>query len=209
MIYTKQLLITKWLVLYFTSLSNSILSQYLPPDILELFKIHLGYIKLPDKYYLKIMLQSNLYLETNLFHELNLYTISINTETKLIENNIIDTIKSISGKWGKNMLSNYYKNRIDPKLRLLSCKDSKLVTIHNSDINSKFNTDTIDKLVIYYHIYDSNYKLYSIISNKLNQKSQKYIYPDGIYNIYLNKNNTTLNMDLIYLTMPNGFIKLF
>lgn len=209
MIYTKHLLITKWLVLYFTSLSNSILSQYLPPDILELFKIHLGYIKLPDKYYLKIMLQSNLYLETNLFHELNLYTISINTETKLIENNIIDTIKSISGKWGKNMLSNYYKNRIDPKLRLLSCKDSKLVTIHNSDINSKFNTDTIDKLVIYYHIYDSNYKLYSIISNKLNQKSQKYIYPDGIYNIYLNKNNTTLNMDLIYLTMPNGFIKLF
>ena len=59
--YIKHCQIKKWLVLYFTSKNNdSLVSKYLDMDILEHFNQQFRLIQLPNKYYIKIILNSNL-----------------------------------------------------------------------------------------------------------------------------------------------------
>lgn len=214
--YIKHCQIKKWLVLYFTSKNNdSLVSKYLDMDILEHFNQQLRLIQLPNKYYIKIILNSN--LETLLHEELDYFTLFINfndsTEPTIKQNDryINKQLDTIFGKCGENMRSNYKINRSNNKLDILvPSHKNDLLSIRDYNKNTKLNSKLINNMELIYRFYDENNKPFLLLTYKLNSKSDKFIKPDGIYQFeYTTEvSYTKIDMKLIYLTIPHK-IKLY
>ena len=214
--YIKHCQIKKWLVLYFTSKNNdSLISKYLDMDILEHFNQQLRLIQLPNKYYIKIILNSN--LETLLHEELDYFTLFINfndsTEPTIKQNDryINKQLDTIFGKCGENMRSNYKINRSNNKLDILvPSHKNDLLSIRDYNKNTKLNSKLINNMELIYRFYDENNKPFLLLTYKLNSKSDKFIKPDGIYQFeYTTEvSYTKIDMKLIYLTIPHK-IKLY
>ena len=214
--YIKHCQIKKWLVLYFTSKNNdSLVSKYLDMDILEHFNQQLRLIQLPNKYYIKIILNSN--LETLLHEELDYFTLFINfndsTEPTIKQNDryINKQLDTIFGKCGENMRSNYKINRSNNKLDILvPSHKNDLLSIRDYNKNTKLNSKLINNMELIYRFYDENNQPFLLLTYKLNSKSDKFIKPDGIYQFeYTTEvSYTKIDMKLIYLTIPHK-IKLY
>lgn len=214
--YIKHCQIKKWLVLYFTSKNNdSLISKYLDMDILEHFNQQLRLIQLPNKYYIKIILNSN--LETLLHEELDYFTLFINfndsTEPTIKQNDryINKQLDTIFGKCGENMRSNYKINRSNNKLDILvPSHKNDLLSIRDYNKNTKLNSKLINNMELIYRFYDENNQPFLLLTYKLNSKSDKFIKPDGIYQFeYTTEvSYTKIDMKLIYLTIPHK-IKLY
>ena len=214
--YIKHCQIKKWLVLYFTSKNNdSLISKYLDMDILEHFNQQLRLIQLPNKYYIKIILNSN--LETLLHEELDYFTLFINfndiNEPTIKQNDryINKQLDTIFGKCGENMRSNYKINRSNNKLDILvPSHKNDLLSIRDYNKNTKLNSKLINNMELIYRFYDENNQPFLLLTYKLNSKSDKFIKPDGIYQFeYTTElSYTKIDMKLIYLTIPHK-IKLY
>lgn len=214
--YIKHCQIKKWLVLYFTSKNNdSLISKYLDMDILEHFNQQLRLIQLPNKYYIKIILNSN--LETLLHEELDYFTLFINfndiNEPTIKQNDryINKQLDTIFGKCGENMRSNYKINRSNNKLNILvPSHKNELLSIRDYNKNTKLNSKLINNMELIYRFYDENNQPFLLLTYKLNSKSDKFIKPDGIYQFeYTTElSYTKIDMKLIYLTIPHK-IKLY
>lgn len=214
--YIKHCQIKKWLVLYFTSKNNdSLVSKYLDMDILEHFNQQFRLIQLPNKYYIKIILNSN--LETLLHEELDYFTLFINfndiNEPTIKQNDryINKQLDTIFGKCGENMRSNYKINRSNNKLNILvPSHKNELLSIRDYNKNTKLNSKLINNMELIYRFYDENNLPFLLLTYKLNSKSDKFIKPDGIYQFeYTTElSYTKIDMKLIYLTIPHK-IKLY
>ena len=214
--YIKHCQIKKWLVLYFTSKNNdSLVSKYLDMDILEHFNQQFRLIQLPNKYYIKIILNSN--LETLLHEELDYFTLFINfndiNEPTIKQNDryINKQLDTIFGKCGENMRSNYKINRSSNKLNILvPSHKNELLSIRDYNKNTKLNSKLINNMELIYRFYDENNLPFLLLTYKLNSKSDKFIKPDGIYQFeYTTElSYTKIDMKLIYLTIPHK-IKLY
>ena len=214
--YIKHCQIKKWLVLYFTSKNNdSLISKYLNMDILEHFNQQLRLIQLPNKYYIKIIINSN--LESLLHEELDYYTLFIhfNDTNELTINQedryISKQLHTISGKCGTNMISNYKMNRSNNKLEILvPSHKNYLLSIRDYNKNTDLNNELINNMELIYRFYDETNQPFMLLTYKLNSKSDKFIKPDGIYqyNLEYTTDYTKFDMKLIYLTIPHK-IKLY